>query len=151
MKYFICSKCGKKKYTKPHRYRKILIEQYNNDRSLLKNSYICRNCKFKSAKRWVSKKIISSSPSNLSLEQTNSYKEISKLLSDKAEILYANGIQYKECRDAYYFDVKKILGQYNIVDFSINILNNRVSSITIRGLPFIETYEIKLNEGNKNE
>jgi len=148
MKYFICSKCGKKKYTRPQRYRKILIEQYNNNRQLLKDNYVCRDCKYKSAKRWVLKKVVPISNNEGSLEQIDSYKNLAKLLKEKAEILYANGIQYKECRDAYYLDVKKILAQYNIVDFLINILDNKVYSITLKGIPFIKTHEIKINEGN---
>ncbi len=85
-----------------------------------------------SSKSSENKLFISSTFSNIFNKISSSYK---KTFSEEEALKIA----------------KKIGLDFDIVDFSINILNNRVSSITIRGLPFIETYEIKLNEGNKNE
>lgn len=158
MNYFICSKCGKRKYTRPQRYRKILLERYNGDRQQLKKNYTCQDCKFKAAKRWVLKNTISPSipltttdSKELIIEQTNSYQELQKILLEKVKLLHANGIQHRECREAFYYDVKQILLQYNITDFIINVLHNKVNTITLRGLPFIGTYELKLTEGINDE
>lgn len=145
MKYFICSKCGKKKLTKPHRYKKLLNE-YGGNRDFLKANYVCRDCKFKSAKRWVTKKFMPRTPPALGIEHTEPYKKLVHDLSVGAFTLHHNGIQFVECRNIYYSEVKRLLAQHNIVDFSINILDNKVVSITIRGLPFLGSHEIKIIE-----
>jgi len=150
MKYFICSKCGKKKQTRPQRYKKILIEKYNNNRDLLKKNYICRNCKYKIAKRLIVNKYdLQKKNEELSISQTQQYKELLILLHNRTKLLYENGIQYRECREAYYYDVKKILSQYNVVDFIINIMDNKIHSITIKKVPFIGSYDISIGEINE--
>lgn len=145
MKYFICSKCGKKKLTKPQRYKKILNE-YGGNRDLLKANYICQDCKFKAAKRWVTKKFIPRPVPTQDIEHTEPYKKLVHDLTVGAFTLHHNGIQHKECRDIFYYDVKQLLASHNIVDFSINILDNKVVSITIRGIPFLGTHDINLKE-----
>lgn len=145
MKYFICSKCNKKKLTKPHRYKKIL-NNFGGNRDLLKANYVCRDCKFKAAKRWVIKKHMPRVSLSYDIERTESYKKLVQDLSIGAFTLHHNGIQHKECRDIFYFDVKRLLSAHNISDFSINILDNKVVSITIRGLPFLDAHEIKINK-----
>lgn len=145
MKYFICSKCGKKKLTKPHRYKKLLND-FGGNREFLKANYVCRDCRFKLAKRWVTKKFMPRTPPSQGIEHTEPYKKLVHDLSVGAFTLHHNGIQHAECRNAFYFEVKRLLAQHNIVDFSINILDNKVVSITIRGLPFLGTHEIKIQE-----
>lgn len=145
MKYFICSKCGRKKLTKPQRYKKILND-FGGNRELLKNNYICRDCRFKAAKKWVTKKFMPRPIPSQGIEHTEPYKKLVHSLSIGAFTLHHNGIQHKECRDAFYFEVKRLLAAHNIVDFTINILDNKVVSITIRGLPFLDMHEIKINK-----
>lgn len=145
MKYFICSKCNTKKLTKPHRYKKIL-DEYGGNRDLLKANYVCRDCKFKAAKRWVTKKHMPRVLPSQGIEHTEPYKKLVHDLSVGAFTLHHNGIQHVECRNIFYLEVRKLLGAHNIVDFSINILDNKVVSITIKGIPFLGSHDIKIDK-----
>lgn len=135
MKCIICSRCKQKKQVRHHRYKQ-LISLYSS-RESFKKSYICRNCK---------------NPQQIVVTKNNSIIDEEKLqkLKEKvliqAEWLHTNGIHIADNRDLFYKMLKNTLNDYFISDFVINILENKVHSVTLKKLPLINEYIMELKK-----
>lgn len=138
MKYIDCSKCGARKNIRHQRYRELL-NQYNGNRDYLEKTYLCRACK-----KFLLDTGNKQQP-ELSIENMRGYRDLQNRLSDYALDLHIKGIGDAHNRRSFYEEVKKILEEKYIRDFTINIKDNKVVSITIKNIPFSGTHDIQIN------
>ena len=138
MKYIDCSKCGDRKNIRHQRYRELL-EDNGGNRDLLKKTYLCRKCKKLFFSNTTEEK-----QSEMSIENMKGYKDLQNSLNDHALDLHIKGISNEKNRRDFYDAVKKILEERFIRDFSINIKDNKIESITINNIPFNGTHNIQI-------
>jgi len=143
MKYIICSRCDQKRQVRHVRYLK-LIELYGNKINL-KKLYVCKKCKTNKAYRLLLKhKNIGQKQQSLNdmLLTVQEVIDIKAKLQKNAEWINQGRLGDRYSRDLFYKMIKSVLSDHKVSDFTINILDNKVVSITLNGLPLLKSYTI---------
>lgn len=136
MRYVICSKCKQKKQIRHTRYKE-LVSQYSS-LSNFKKRYVCRNCRQPRLVQVETIKIKEPDSNELL------FNELKEKIYPRVEWLHTNGIQHAQNRQLFYNMLKDLLSSYYISDFSINILENKVQSITLKKIPLIKEHILEI-------
>lgn len=147
MKYIICSCCEKRKQVRHNRYKQLV--KIFSSKENLKQNYICQKCKIDKAYRLIKNKTKSVKIAKISniddfLDSSASVLELKNKIQQHVNWINEKGVNDSFSRNIFYKNIKFIFEQENIRDFIINVLENKVVSITINKIPLIRSYIIKI-------